>query len=54
MNLNQTRSFVEVCRKLDQLRFAGTVDWDGLGEAIFKSTIARAMRPLLKKKLKQG
>jgi len=47
MNLNQTRSFVEVCRKLDQLRFAGTVDWDGLGEAIFKSTTKASTRLLL-------
>jgi len=37
MMFNVTESFVNVCQKLDELRFAGTVNWGILGKNIFRN-----------------
>ncbi len=35
MRMERVNRFVRVCIKLDELRFAGTIDWDGLAKNIF-------------------
>jgi hypothetical protein len=47
MMVNQTQEFVKVCRKLDQLRFTGTIDWGSLGKNIHKNDRLMASTRLL-------
>jgi len=48
LGADATGRFVKVCRKLDELRFAGTTDWGSLGQNIFKnSRLAPSTRLLL-------
>lgn len=37
MDMDTTERFVIVCQKLDELRFAGTIDWGLLGPNIFRN-----------------
>ena len=42
MSKTRTEDFVNVCQKLDQLRFEGTIDWGVLGENIHKNNTLTA------------
>jgi hypothetical protein len=47
MAINRIEAFVKVCQKLDELRFAGTINWGPLGENIHKNDKLNASTRLL-------